>query len=86
MHLTLKFLGPVEDDDVTHVCGIVQEIANRYEAFELTCKGVGVFGHPARVVWTGVVGGPSLKKMQRELDERFTQAGWAAENRAFAAH
>ena len=86
MHLTLKFLGPVEDDDVTHVCAIVQETANRYDAFELTCKGVGVFGRPARVVWAGVDGGQSLKKMQRELDERFTRAGWAAENRAFAAH
>ena len=86
MHLTLKFLGPVEDNDVSRVCATAQETANRYEAFELACQGVGVFGHPARVVWAGVDGGTSLKGMQRELDERFTQAGWAAENRAFAAH
>ena len=86
MHLTLKFLGPVEDNDVSRVCATVQETAARYEAFELTCQGVGVFGRPARVVWAGVDGGTALKGMQRELDERFTQAGWAAENRAFAAH
>jgi len=86
MHLTLKFLGPVEDADVPRVCAIVQETALRYEAFEAVCKGVGAFGSPARVVWAGVDGGATLKKMQRELDDRFTQAGWAAENRAFAAH
>lgn len=86
MHLTLKFLGPVEDDKVTQVCAIVQKIANQNEAFEMTCRGVGVFGRPARVVWTGVDGGDSLITLQRELDERFTQAGWASENRPFAAH
>lgn len=86
MHLTLKFLGPVEDSDVTQVCAMVQETASRYEAFELTCKGVGVFGRPARVVWAGCEGGRTLAEMQRELDRRFTQAGWAAENRAFTAH
>jgi 2'-5' RNA ligase len=86
MHLTLKFLGPVDDDDVTRVCTIVQETANRYDAFELTCRGVGVFGRPARVVWAAAEGGHTLKTLQRELDDRFTQAGWAAENRAFTAH
>ncbi len=86
MHLTLKFLGPVEDADVPRVCAMVQETAVRYEAFEAVCKGVGVFGSPARVVWAGVDGGATLKKMQHELDDRFTKAGWAAENRAFAAH
>jgi 2'-5' RNA ligase len=86
MHLTLKFLGPVEDDDVSRVCAAVQETANHYDAFELTCRSVGVFGHPARVVWAGIDGGPILKQMQHELDDRFTRAGWAAENRAFTAH
>ncbi len=86
MHLTLKFLGPVEDNDVTRVCAMVQQTANRHEAFELSCRGVGVFGRPARVVWAAAEGGQTLTAMQRELDARFTQAGWAAENRAFTAH
>lgn len=86
MHLTLKFLGAVEDKDVTRVCAIVQETAAGYEAFEVVCKGVGVFGRPARVVWAGCEGGTTLVQLQRQLDERFTQAGWAAENRAFTAH
>ncbi len=86
MHLTLKFLGQVDDDDVTRVCAIVQETAARHTAFELACRGVGVFGRPARVVWAGADGGDALKTLQRQLDQRFTQAGWAAENRAFSAH
>lgn len=86
MHLTLKFLGAVEDKDIARVCAIVQETAARVEAFEMTCRGVGVFGRPARVVWAGVDGGKPLELLQRELDERFTQAGWPAENRAFSAH
>lgn len=86
MHLTLKFLGAVEDKDITRVCAIVQETAARVEAFEMTCRGVGVFGRPARVVWAGVDGGKPLDLLQRQLDERFTQAGWPVENRAFSAH
>ena len=86
MHLTLKFLGSVDDGAVPQVCAMVQEIANRFDAFDLRCRGVGVFGRPARVVWAGADGGQPLNAMQRELDDRFTQAGWAAENRAFSAH
>ena len=86
MHLTLKFLGPVPSEDVPRVCAMVQETAGRFAGFELTCKGVDVFGRPARVVWAGVDGGTTLAALQRQVDERLTQAGFAAENRAYAAH
>lgn len=85
MHLTLKFLGPVTDAAVPQVCTMAQEIANRHSAFELSCGGVGTFGRPARVVWAGAES-QTLMTLQQQLDERFTQAGWAAENRPFSAH
>ena len=86
MHLTLKFLGPVKPDDVPRVCAMAQETAGRIAPFELTCKGVSVFGNPARVVWAGIDASEVLHKLQCELDERFTQAGFAAENRGYTAH
>lgn len=86
MHLTLKFLGPIEPARITKICGIVQEIALQHKPFEIVCKGIGAFGNPARVLWAGFEPSEPLAKLQAELDKRLTEAGCAAENRAYSAH
>jgi len=63
IHLTLKFLGAVKPDEVPRVCAMVQETAGRVAPFELTCRGAGVFGSPARVVWAGFDGCETLQRL-----------------------
>ncbi|MHC4737222.1 MAG: RNA 2',3'-cyclic phosphodiesterase [Planctomycetota bacterium] len=54
VHLTLKFLGEIRDEQVVDVCNIVKEVAGRHNSFELGIESVGHFGgRSARVLWVG---------------------------------
>lgn len=88
MHLTLKFLGEIKDEQVVDVCSIVADVAGRYENFELEVGTVGYFGgKSARVLWVGT-GGDSdeLLRLQQDLEQELASAGWPKENRKFSGH
>ena len=87
IHLTLKFLGDVQDRDLTAVCNIVDEVASKYESFTIDAKGLGCFGSPPRVVWVGIDPDPVLFEMQKEIDERLSQADLVQmDNKGFKGH
>jgi len=88
MHLTLKFLGEVPDNQVVEVCRIVEEVAQRHAAFDLPIREVGSFGgRSARVLWVGAgLECPELLDLQQDLEEQFDQAGWPKEGRQFSGH
>lgn len=88
MHLTLKFLGEIKDEQVADVCDIVKEVAGRHEPFELYVESVGCFGgKSARVLWVGVGrGGDNLLQLQKDLEQQLASAGWPPEAREFTGH
>ncbi len=88
MHLTLKFLGEVPDNQVVEVCRIVQEVAERHEAFDFSVKDVGSFGgRSARVLWVGAgLDCPELLALQQDLEDELELAGWPREGRQFSGH
>jgi len=88
MHLTLKFLGEVPDNQVVEVCRIVKEVASRHEAFDFPVKDVGSFGgRSARVLWVGAgLDCPELLALQKDLEDQLEPAGWPKENRQFSGH
>jgi 2'-5' RNA ligase len=88
MHLTLKFLGEVPDNQVADVCNVVKEVAAQHPAFDFSVKEVGTFGgHSARVLWVGSgLDCPELLALQQDLEEQLEQAGWPKEGRQFSGH
>ncbi len=88
MHLTLKFLGEVPDQQIVDVCKIVETVAKRHDAFDFSVKEVGSFGgRSARVLWVGAgLDCPELLKLQQDLEDEFEQAGWPREGRQFSGH
>jgi len=88
MHLTLKFLGEVPDNQIVEVCKIVETVAARHAAFDFPVEQVGSFGgHSARVLWVGAgLNSPELGQLQQDLEEQFEQAGWPREGRQFSGH
>lgn len=87
-HLTLKFLGEIEDKQVVEVCNIAAEVAGRHRRFDLDVGSVGHFGgRSARVLWVGAGEGcDNLLQLHDDLEERLERAGWPREGRKFAAH
>jgi len=88
MHLTLKFLGEVEDANIISVCDAVKDVASRHKSFDLDIESVGYFGgRSARVLWVGTgEGSDKLQRLQKDLEERLALAGWPEEVREFAGH
>lgn len=88
LHLTLKFLGEIKDEQVVDVCRAVEVVAGRHQNFEFDVEAVGYFGgKSARVLWVGA-GNESdeLSKLQQDLEQELAQVGWPKENRKFSGH
>jgi 2'-5' RNA ligase len=89
MHLTLKFLGDIPADQAPAAAEALQAAAGGQTAFRLTAAGLGVFPsvRRPRVLWVGLSGATAeLAQLQREIDDRFTAAGFHREERDFHGH
>src|SRR5215471_14403332 len=56
LHVTLLFLGEVDDREVPPVCRVVAEQTQKHASFQLSIERVGCFPNPRRprVLWIGV--------------------------------
>lgn len=88
LHLTIRFLGEVEDSRVGDlIAGFSVPLATA--AFEIELGGVGVFppSGPPRVIWIGVThGAERLTSLSAEVDARFAESGFGRDDRPFQAH
>jgi RNA 2',3'-cyclic 3'-phosphodiesterase len=88
MHLTIRFIGEVDDGRASMVrAALEQPLA--VAPFNLTLCGAGTFpksGIP-RVVWLGVTEGrEQLLSVEREITARLTPLGIPEEDRAYSPH
>lgn len=86
LHLTLRFIGEVEED-------LAEEIHHNLAAlaeppFALTLSGLGLFGdrHQAHTLWLGVERSESLSRLAARVDGAVVQAGAKPEPRKFNPH
>lgn len=89
LHVTLKFLGNVEEDALPRVFGAVEDAVGGRPAFDLSLGGLGAFPSPAkaRVVWVGVQEGKDeLIELARDVDATLGKLGFPKEEKAFKAH
>ena len=88
MHLTLKFLGEIRDEQSVEVCNITRDVASRHRRFDVDVETVGSFGgRSARVLWVGAGQNCSeLMQLQEDLERQLESAGWPREVRKFSAH
>lgn len=88
MHLTLKFLGPIEESRALRVRGIMDEVGRRHAPLSLRLEGTGAFpsDRAPRVLWAGVAAEPGLLALQEDLDAALEAEGFERERRAFTPH
>lgn len=89
LHITLKFLGWVEDRKIDDVIELAAKAAGGTGSFKAKFEGLGTFppGKTPRVVWVGVSeGGEKLKKLADSLEETLSNAGYRSEEREFNSH
>lgn len=89
IHLTLKFLGDTNIDDIAKIKALTFESIASYGPLSLRVKGVGVFPgiKRPRVVWLGISGElEALFEIQKRLEMGLAGLGFAKENRPFKGH
>lgn len=88
LHLTVRFIGHVEDDRAPALLDRVR-MPIAIPPFHLRLSGCGVFpaSGPPRVIWIGVVeGAMPLTQLHEELNGRVAPFGYEPERRPFSAH
>ncbi len=84
LHLTLKFLGEIEEGRIDDVHEAMIASFEGQMPFEISLEGVGAFPGPdyARVVWIGVKrNGDLIVEMQKRLDRNLSGLGFKKEGR-----
>lgn len=87
IHLTLKFLGEVPQDQVAGVEKALRGIG-AFEPFRLQVKGFGFFPEAARprVLWAGVDAPPQLAQLAVRVEAALAPLGFVPEKRDFSPH
>lgn len=89
IHLTLKFLGNIDSDDVDKIIAAMTLTANDFKGVSLSAKEIGVFPgiRRPRVIWAGLNGQLEiLQNLQQTLDGHLADLGFAKETRSFKGH
>jgi len=87
LHVTLKFLGEIDDRKKAEIIPAIKEIAEMYKPFKIDLEGVGCFPGTKnpRVLWIGVKqGAEQLRRLVLQLEERLTRFGFKREKRYHA--
>jgi len=90
MHVTLLFLGEVDERDILSVCKAVESGAKREPAFPLRVSGAGAFPTIRRpkVIWAGITDGAApLRRLYDSLETKLLDLGlYRKEERGYAPH
>ena len=89
MHLTLKFLGDTEPDQVPPLVEAVSGVTSKVMPFPISVTGAGAYPklRSPRVLWAGVVeNSGTLKRLVKSIEEETEKFGWEREKREFSPH
>ena len=89
IHLTLKFLGSIDEEKIKKMQNILSDIVKNFKPFFLSLKDMGAFpklNYP-RVIWVGVDEGKTeVSKLAKELEDGLEKIGISKEGKEFHPH
>jgi 2'-5' RNA ligase len=88
-HITLKFFGNIDQDDVKNICAIMKKQVASVPTLSLNVEKIGVFpdARRPRVLWLGTTGDiEKLAALQTQMEREFEGIGFPRETRPFRAH
>ena len=89
IHLTLKFLGDIEQEVVPNIVEQISEAAQQISPFEIQVKDVGAFPNfkKPRVFWIGIdEQSGALAHIQTAIESNLASLGFEKEQRRFSPH
>ena len=89
IHLTLKFLGEVDEENIKEIKQLLDEVSGKIRPFEITLGKVGAFPSLDRmkVVWVGIdKGSKNVIETANLIEDSSEAIGFFKEDRKFSAH
>ena len=89
IHLTLKFLGEIDDKKIDKIIKIIDDTAKEKNKFQIRISSLGAFPKVdfPRVIWVGVdTGDKETKEIAEGLEEKIAKIGIPKEDRPFSSH
>lgn len=89
IHLTLKFLGEINEELLNKITNILDDIGKENKAYPIRVNSLGAFPRLSspRVVWVGIdQGNEETQKIAQGLEERIALLGIPKEDRPFSTH
>ncbi len=89
IHLTLRFFGEIDENDVVEIKSVLESSLRGFKTFNMKLVGLGAFpslGSP-RVIWIGVSEGVNeVKYLVNKITPKLNRIGTHRENRPFSPH
>jgi len=88
MHLTIKFIGEVPDQQLPEIKSVITNAIGIQPAFTMGIEGLGMYPHieKPRIIWLGITGKEPLIGLHKILDQALTKVGIRQERRIFSPH
>ena len=89
IHLTLKFLGNIEQERISEISDIIEQCSTDTTSFTLKVHSLGAFPNESnpKVIWVGAEDDSgNLAKLQRALENKLASIGFKAEKRSYSPH
>ena len=89
MHLTLKFLGEIQEEKIPEIADVLKQCSGETGRFNLTIHSLGAFPNETnpKVIWIGVEDDSGrLRTAQQSIEKGLAAMGFKEEKRSFTPH
>jgi len=89
IHLTLKFLGEIDENKSVKVTEAIEDIAKKSKQLRMSLASLGAFPRIEfpRIIWVGIdKGDKEITELAKVLEERIEKLGIPREERRFSSH
>ncbi len=88
MHITLRFFGETNPEEVPIITGALQKAVTGFKPFNLTLEKTGVFGsrYDPRVIWFGIKENPALLQLHKNISQALEEAEYFGDRQNFVPH
>ena len=87
LHVTLKFLGEIDETTAEEVKKALAGIAKKHRKHRVRVKGIGTFPNPnyVRVIWAGIENDGGIKAIAADVEREMRRLGFK-KDKDFVAH
>jgi 2'-5' RNA ligase len=88
MHLTLKFFGETDEEQIPRINLALQTAVSQSKPFTLKIANTGIFGsrYDPKVIWFGIEKHPELDNLTKNIFTELSKRDWQPDSQNFVPH